>query len=112
MLFDTEIEVELSTRNKSVIVALSCEYALNNDGVGVYEFGSERGVDRGNDYIELENIDWDRTGFNAMEISEVETAIKNNYTELYAGIYKQLIAAQENAVIDRYVTEKETWNFD
>ncbi|MFZ9612564.1 MAG: hypothetical protein ACO29Q_04720 [Crocinitomicaceae bacterium] len=70
-----ELEVELDNRN--VIVQVECEYGIENDGIGPYEYWGSKEVDRGSDYVEIYNTDWDRSNFNEIEIAVIESAIKS-----------------------------------
>lgn len=70
-----ELEVELDNRN--VIVQVECEYGIENDGIGPYEYWGSKEVDHGSDYVEIYNTDWDRSNFNEIEIAVIESAIKS-----------------------------------
>jgi len=83
---DYYLEVELPSRTVEVIVTI--EGAWSNDGIGHYEFGSQKCFDKGQDYFTIESHSWDKTDFSDSEISFIENEIslktkdwQNNYEE-------------------------------
>lgn len=62
-------------------IDVACEYSIENDGIGPYEYWGMRGNDRGTDYAIIDDTDWDKTGFTAEEIDLIEKEIEKNLYE-------------------------------
>ena len=71
-----ELEVELTSREESVEIKVEVEYHWDNDGIGAYEYWGSREVDRGTNYVDIDDVTYDKTGFTPEEIIEIETAIE------------------------------------
>jgi len=83
-----ELEIELDNRN--VIVQVECEYGIENDGIGPYEYWGSKEVDRGTDYIVIDNTDWDITGFTKEEIDLINAEIDKHLDEWSTQIGQRL----------------------
>jgi hypothetical protein len=70
------LEVVLSQRIVEIKVLVEGEWF--NDGIGFYEYGSLKCIDKGQDYFKIESHSWDNTGFSEEEIRMIETAIESN----------------------------------
>ena len=76
--FTLEVELPVVGNEKEcryVDIDVDCEYSIDNDGIGPYEYWGSKEVDRGIDYAVIDNTDWDKTGFTAEEIDLIEKEI-------------------------------------
>ena len=75
MEYNTTIEVNLSTRPDSIELTLSLEYEWCNDGIGHYEYWGACGYDHGTDYVEINQVTYDKAGFTAEEIADIDGCV-------------------------------------
>lgn len=80
--YDTIIEVELSTRESAVEIAVEIEYNWENDGIGAYEYWGNKEFDKGRNYVSVDEVKWDKAGFTDEEIEEIEIAIDKELESL------------------------------
>jgi hypothetical protein len=91
-----KIEVELPVAGKEqdeyryVEIEVDCEYSIENDGIGPYEYWGSKEVDRGTDYIVIDNTDWDTTGFTQEEIDLINAEIDKHLDEWATQIGQRL----------------------
>lgn len=80
------IEVELPVigneeKFKYVEINVDCDYSVENDGIGPYEYWGSKEVDRGTDYVVIENTEWDTTGFTTEEIELINSQINKKLND-------------------------------
>lgn len=102
MEYNTTIEVNLSTRPDSIALALSLEYEWCNDGIGSYEYWGSVEYDHGTDYVDINEVTYDKAGFTPEEIAEIELTIEEHLSSLTDEIAKQRPQANED--YDEYDT--------
>lgn len=76
--FTIEIELPVIGNEEEVRyveIDVDCDYSIENDGIGPYEYWGFKGVDRGTDYAVIENTEWDTTGFTKEEIDLINSQI-------------------------------------
>ena len=78
MKHEFTLEVELPNRKDLVQIPVTVESEWDNDGIGAYEYWGSKGFDKGNDYVEIYDVDWDKTGYTPEEVEIVEAAIDDN----------------------------------
>jgi hypothetical protein len=91
------LEVELPSRTVEVTVTI--EGYWDNNGIGYYEFGSEKCFDKGQDYFTIESHSWDKTGFSDLEISVIEEEISLN-TKYWQNNYEEEEEEKEKVAFD------------
>lgn len=69
------LTIYLDSRGEDIDIEIDCEYEVDNDGIGEYEFWGQQCVDKGTDYAVITGTEWDKTGFTAAEIDLIEKAI-------------------------------------
>ncbi len=79
--FTKTLSIYLTSRDKDIDIDVHCEYEVNNDGIGPYEFWGQKCVDKGVDYAVIIGTEWDKTGFTAEEIVEIEKKIDKTKRE-------------------------------
>lgn len=67
--------VYLDTQDKEVEILVDCEYEVENNGIGEYEYWGQKCFDKGTDYDVIISWEWDKTGFTPEEIKEIEKSI-------------------------------------
>lgn len=75
--FNTEIEVELSTRKETILIPVEVEYEWDNNGIGAYEYWGAKCYDKGTDFVSVVGADWDKTDFTPEEVEEIESVIES-----------------------------------
>ena len=77
-----KIEVELPVAGtdtyRYVEISVDCEYAVENNGIGPYEYWGSKEIDRGIDVAVIENTYWNTTGFSPEEINLINSQIDKN----------------------------------
>ena len=89
------IEVELPVIGKEedvryVEIDVECNYSIENNGIGPYEYWGFKGVDLGTDYAVIEETDWDTAGFTKEEIELINSEIDKKLNEWQADIMSRL----------------------
>jgi hypothetical protein len=56
-----ETSIELPNIGEVVFFADLSEFSIENDGIGSYEYWGHKCYDRGTDYLQLEEIHWDKS---------------------------------------------------
>ena len=71
------ITVYFPSREEDVDIEVSCEYEIENDGIGPYEYWGQKCVDKGTDRAVIIGTEWDKSGFTAEEVVIVDKEIDN-----------------------------------
>jgi hypothetical protein len=71
------LRVELFN-GKSVEVDVTCDFIIENNGIGSYEHFGFRGFDRGVDCAVIEGTSWNKTEFTADENDLIDAAVDKN----------------------------------
>lgn len=69
------LSIYLDSRGEDIDIDVDCEYEINNNGIGPYEFWGQVGNDKGIDYVEIIDTEWDKTGFTPEEVVLIEKKI-------------------------------------
>ena len=64
------IEVEHEERILDVLV--TCEFSIENSGIGAYEFWGHKQFDRGSDFVSIDSVEWDKSIFSVEENAAIE----------------------------------------
>jgi hypothetical protein len=86
------VEVELTSRQTVVSVAVTIEYHLENDGVGHYEYWGSSGYDAGNVFIEVDEYHYDKSVFTLEEQLEINPQIDEQLNSIVDNISLDLPA--------------------
>ena len=78
--------VYLPSRDREVEIEVVCEYEIDNDGIGPYEYWGQVCYDKGVDHAVIVNIEWNTTGFTEEEINLVDAKIEKERDEWEEGI--------------------------
>jgi hypothetical protein len=62
-------------------VEVKAYYVILNDGIGPYEFWGQKCYDRGNEFVEIESQEWDKTLYTQKENEEIESKITEEQLE-------------------------------
>jgi len=96
--FTLEVELPIVGNEQDeyryVEIDVDCEFSIANDGIGPYEYWGSKEVDKGVDYAEIDNTDWDKTGFTAEEIDLIEKAIDKKLDDWAEKIMERLSDAR------------------
>ena len=89
------IEVELPVVGneeecRCVEIDVDCDFIIENDGIGPYEYWGFKGVDRGTDYAVIQNTDWDTTGLTKEEIELINSKIDKKLNDWECDIVSRL----------------------
>lgn len=74
--YNTTIEVYLENRDEYVEIDVDCEYDVENDGIGPYEYWGHKGYDKGHDYAVITSTEWNKVGYTAEEVKVIDEAIE------------------------------------
>lgn len=66
---------------RNVEIDVDCEYTIENNGIGAYEYWGCKGVDRGTDCAVIENTKWDTNGFTKEEIDLINLQIEKKLND-------------------------------
>lgn len=75
------LEMEFPTENgnsKIVEIEIKCEYCVENNGIGYYEYCGCKGYDRGTDCAIIEKTIWNKANFNDDENRLIGLEVKKN----------------------------------
>lgn len=75
-------DYELYIEEHNIEVTIDCHCILGNDGIGSYEYAGARGYDAGTNYLIVEDMTWDRSGFTEEQNSIIQEHINRNYEEI------------------------------
>lgn len=75
------LSVYIRNRDEDIDIDVDCECEVTNDGIGPYEYWGQKCFDKGTDYLEIINTDWDRTGFSKEEIDFIESEIERKKSD-------------------------------
>lgn len=75
------LSVYLESRDEDIDIEVDCEYAVENNGIGSYEYWGQQCFYKGTDYAVIVGTEWDKTGFTPEEISIIDKAIERNRDE-------------------------------
>lgn len=81
MTQDFTLTVELDSRSEPIDIEVTCEGSWQNDGIGPYEYWGFKGVDRGTNYIEIEDVYWDKSDFTEEEQKQIELLIDKQLSD-------------------------------
>lgn len=70
-----------NTREEDIDIEVVCEYEVENDGIGPYEFWGQKCFDYGSNRAVIISWEWDKTGFSPEEIALVEAKIEKDKGE-------------------------------
>jgi len=90
------MEIEVKNGEDILIVELSYNVAMENDGIGRYDYSGYTYYDHGTNYPVVENLTWDKTLYTDIEnklidrhielnIEDIEAKILINYDDDYTG---------------------------
>jgi hypothetical protein len=91
------IEVELPVAGKEqdevryIEIKVNCEYSVENDGIGPYEYWGSKEIDHGINYAVIDNTDWDTAGFTKEEIDLINIEIDKNLKAWEVEIIKRVV---------------------
>ena len=100
MEYETTIELNLSTREDAIELTLTLQYEWCNDGIGSYEYWGSKEYDHGTDYVEINEVTYDKAGFTEAEIAEIDLTIEDQMSSLATEIEQN--QPQENDDYDDY----------
>jgi hypothetical protein len=63
-------------------VDFTCEIGSENDGIGSYEYWGFKGYDRGETYLTLEDITWNKTLYTDEQNVFIDEYIGDNYSKM------------------------------
>ena len=75
-------------------VEFSGEPTLENDGIGSYEYWGSSETDKGHNYIDCEEITWDKSLYSNAVNEEIDEWLKNNYGKVVKSIGEVAIDSQ------------------
>lgn len=70
------LTVYFEDSDKEVDIEVDIDYAVENNGIGPYEYWGFKGYDKGQDCVNIYSTEWNKTGFSPEEIEIVEEAIE------------------------------------
>jgi hypothetical protein len=91
--FTIEVELPVSGSEdevRYVEIDVDCDYSVENDGIGPYEYWGSKEVDRGTDYAVIDNTDWDSTGFTKEEIELINSEIDKKLNDWSVAIMERV----------------------
>lgn len=75
---------------------LDISYSISNDGIGPYEYWGQKGVDKGHDCVEIEEIFYNKKNLTKEELENIEQSIKENIDRISEACFKDAESAKEN----------------
>ena len=81
-----EIYRLLDINSEEKEIEFFCDYEIQNDGIGSYEFWGSKEFDKGIDYVVLEEVTWDKNLYSERE----NNIIKDWVTENWKSIKKEI----------------------
>jgi len=91
-------EIEIASRPDLEELEVTLSYYWENDGIGPYEYWGAYGVDKGTDYVVIEDYDYDKEGMTPEEIENINSMIDKKLNTWSAQIQED--AADEGADYD------------
>lgn len=77
-----EIYRLLDINSKEKEIEFFCDYEIQNDGIGSYEFWGSKEFDKGIDYIVLEKVTWDKNLYPESENDIIEDWVANRWESI------------------------------
>ena len=68
----------LNSKEEETELTIEVEYSSYYDGIGYYEYGSERCFDKGELCVEIDNIEYDKTGLNDQDLLNIQDQINQD----------------------------------
>lgn len=75
------LSIYLDSRGEDIDIDVDCEYEIENNGIGSYEFWGQKCFDKGTNFAVIISWEWDKTGFTPEEVALVEAKIKKEKEE-------------------------------
>lgn len=75
------LSIYLESRDQDIDIDVDCEYEVENNGIGGYEFWGQKCFDKGTNSAVIISWEWDKTGFTAEEVKEIEAKIEKEKGE-------------------------------
>ena len=69
------LSIYLDSRGEDIDIDVDCEYEIENNGIGSYEFWGQKCFDKGTDSAVIISWERDKTGFSPEEIVLIEAKI-------------------------------------
>lgn len=85
-----EVEFPVGEDNRFVEINIDCEYIVENNGIGAYEYWGFKGNDCGVDYVVIEETNYDSTPFTAEENDLIKKEIEKSKPSLEDQIMERL----------------------
>ncbi len=75
------LTIYLASRDEDIDIEVDCEYEVENNGIGSYEYWGQKCFDKGTDCAVIVGTEWDKTGFSPEEIALIESKIEVDKNE-------------------------------
>jgi len=69
---------DLYIKELDLDVELDCRLISCNDGIGSYEYWGSKEYDKGEDYLDIDEMTWDKTLYTEEENNIIDQYIKDN----------------------------------
>lgn len=76
------LDYELYIEEHDMYVNLECSLICENSGIGSYEYWGSCEYDAGEDYVDIEDITWDKEQFSEDENKIIEKYVKDNWSKI------------------------------
>jgi hypothetical protein len=76
-----EASIELPNIGEVTFFADLSAFTVENDGIGSYEFWGQKCYDKGNDYLNLEELDWNKNLYTAEQNLTIDNWVNENAGE-------------------------------
>ncbi len=82
--------MEEVTYKISFAVNFEVKKRKENSGIGGYEFWGFQGYDKGEDYWDIDDINWDKSKYTDIENKFIAKYLEDNYDEIYEEILDKI----------------------
>lgn len=87
----------LNSKEEETELTIEVEYSSYYDGIGYYEYGSERCFDKGELCVEIDNIEYDKTGLNDQDILNIQNQINQDIESIINACLEDIKDSKEAA---------------
>lgn len=95
----------INSKKEESIVELDIDYSTSYDGIGYYEYGSEKCFDKGQLTLDIDKITYNKTNLSNEDLSIIESEIDKNNEDITNNCladYKSEMDSAKESEYDRW----------
>lgn len=87
----------INSQDQEVEITVNVDYSSYYDGIGYYEYGSERCFDKGELCIEINTIEYNKSDLSGVDIAAIDREIEENNESIINACLQDIKDSKEAA---------------